>query len=114
MLTRRVLAKCDGAESSCLERIPRVVELDGVFAAGLQRLRKVDEDRVELALILELDRANENLLDLQVFEIQLDARIVAQHLEPSPIPTVKPTAITRTPPAMNLSLPISDVPASAL
>ena len=61
---------------------PGVVEVDRVLAPALERLGKVDEDRVQLALVLQLLRAEQDLVDLQVVvEVELDARVVLQHLE---------------------------------
>ena len=48
----------------------------------MQRLGKVDEDGVELALVLQRRRAEQDLVDVQVgVQIELDARVVLQHLE---------------------------------
>jgi hypothetical protein len=77
-----VLAERDPAESARFLRLARVVELDVVLASRAQPLRKVNEHRVDLALVLQLAPGVQDAVDVQVgIQIELDARIVAQHPE---------------------------------
>ena len=49
---------------------------------GLQRFRKVDEDRAVVALVFEFGFAEENLVDGQRgMQVELDAVVVLEHLE---------------------------------
>ena len=66
-----------------LARRSGVVEVDRVLAPALERLGKIDEDRVQLALVLQLLGAEEDLVHGEVVvQVELDARVVLQHLEP--------------------------------
>ena len=78
----RIFAKREAAESACFEGIPGVVEIDRVDPAGVEGLREINEDGAEFALVLQLCRAKEDLVDVErLLEVELDARVVLEHLE---------------------------------
>ena len=80
--SRRVFPERKAAESRNGFGHPRVVEVNRVLASGAQRLREVDEDRVQLARVLQRGVPEKNLFDLQIrIEIHLDACVVLQHPE---------------------------------
>jgi hypothetical protein len=59
-----------------------VVEVDGHRALSLLRLRKIDEDGVEIAFELERGFPEKNLVDVhRGDEIELNPRVVLKHLE---------------------------------
>ncbi len=81
-MTGGVFPERDSTEPAGLEGIPRVVEVDGVHAAGAEGLREVHEDGAGVALVVERGGAEEDLVDVERFvEVELDARAVLEHLE---------------------------------
>ena len=58
----RVFAEGDSAKAAGLDGMARIVEVDGVLAPCSQRLRKVDEDRSGIALVLEFERHPKRIL----------------------------------------------------
>ena len=87
-MARRILAERHSAEAALLSGQARVVEIDGVLAAGPERLRKVDEDGVDLSLVFQRDLSEQDLVDAEVgVEIQLDPSVVLQHPEADRVPT---------------------------
>src|ERR1039457_3196799 len=81
-MTGGVFPERDSTEPARLERIPRVVKVDGVHAAGAERLREVHEDGAGVALVMERGGAEQNLVDVERFmQVELDARVVLKHLE---------------------------------
>src|SRR5258708_27178585 len=81
-MSGRIVLEGDAAESSGLDWIPRVVEVDLVDSPGPQRPRKVDEHRPGIALILQLGRAHHNLVDVKRSrQIKLYARAIFDHPE---------------------------------
>ena len=78
----RVLLEGEPAESAGLDGCARIVEVDRVLAARLQRLGEIDPDRVQLALVAKRRVAEQNPVDRQVcVEVELNPRVVLQHLE---------------------------------
>ena len=76
------LLERDAAEAAGLDGIPGVVEVDGVGAAGAERLGKIDEDGAGIALVLEGGVAEEDFVDVERgVQIELDARGVLEHFE---------------------------------
>ena len=70
------------AETAGLHRIAGVVEIDAVSLAGAERFGEVHEDGAGIALVLERDRAQEDLVDVQGgMQVELDAGGVLQHFE---------------------------------
>ena len=74
----RILAERDAAEAALLAAAcPSSGSRSRTSRPALQRLGKVDEDRVELALVLQRRRAEQDLVDVEVgVEVELDARVV--------------------------------------
>jgi hypothetical protein len=78
----RIFTKRDGAESARLHGMARVVEVDGVDAAHLERPGEVHEDRSCIPLVLEPLRAEEDFVDMQRgVQVKLDAPTVLEHPE---------------------------------
>ncbi len=82
VLAGRIGPECQGAKPALFARLAGVVKLDRVGAAAAERLREIDVDRVVIALVLQRLRAHHDLLDGVVRkQLQLDARVVLEHLE---------------------------------
>jgi hypothetical protein len=77
-----IFAEGEGAEPAYLHRVAGVIKVDGVRAAGLKGLRKIDEHRSCFTLVLKRGRTQEYLVDLERrVQIELDAPAVFQHPE---------------------------------
>src|SRR6266550_1992799 len=80
--SRGVLLERETAESRNRFGRPRVIEVNRILASGAQRLREIDEHRVELARVLQRGIPEQDFIDLQIrVQIHLDARVVLQHPE---------------------------------
>src|ERR1700735_4452860 len=78
----RIFSECEYAEPSRCHRSSGIVEVDGVNAAFLECLGKIDKHGPEFALVFERDCSEQNLIDIKSRgQVELNARVVLQHLE---------------------------------
>src|SRR5580704_6129180 len=79
--TFRIFSECEYAEPSRCYRSSGIVEIDGISAALLQCLRKIDKYGTEFAFILERDCSEQNLIDIKSRgQVELNTSVVLQHL----------------------------------
>ncbi len=77
-----ILAEGKAAEAARRRRGAGIVEVDGVLAPGVQRLRKIDEHGAKLAFVLQRGSPEQNLVDIERrVQVELNTRVVLEHLE---------------------------------
>jgi len=70
----RILAERKSTEAARLDGIAGIVEVDGVGAALLERIGKIEKDSAELTFVFERRGAEKNPVDREIgSEVELDA-----------------------------------------
>src|SRR5262249_12582111 len=70
------------AESSLLDRIARIIELDRINTPRAQRFGEIDENRARVPLVFQDRLAQQNLIyGERCMQVELNASAVLQHLE---------------------------------